>query len=278
VEENRAVGSRRGDPGEDRPIGPDLPGQYFPFRRLSFDQIRDVVRTPSAGYTSAFYGDAELKQRFVERAKMHRAADEIVRGTYWSTKYGESGERAGFQGCAVGCLSHASEEAHRVLSRLTNVPQAIYQLTDYLFENRNLDGHKDLPLAVMEAIPVGSDQSHTHYRILARLLENSYMLAGGEARRNKVIALLRDPAIDPKEKLEAVNKIARVYSWTTIDTFFWSYFAGLNTASTMRDILLEELAAAPVPTVETANDDQLTMAEFMKDFVTVEESVEVLAS
>ena len=49
----------------------------------------------------AFHGDPKVKTKYLKRVRAHRAADQIIHGTYW-----EDGK-----GCAVGCTIHSSDHA-----------------------------------------------------------------------------------------------------------------------------------------------------------------------
>lgn len=48
-----------------------------------------------------FNNDPKIKEHYVNRVRMHQAADEIVQGTTW-----ENGK-----GCAVGCTLHQYSHA-----------------------------------------------------------------------------------------------------------------------------------------------------------------------
>ena len=43
----------------------------------------------------AFHGNAELKEKILMQLKAHKAADQLIHGTYWSEG----------RGCAIGCSS-----------------------------------------------------------------------------------------------------------------------------------------------------------------------------
>ena len=260
----------------------EFAGEYLRFKSLSFEQIMAITRGPRPDYRSAFYGDAGLKQRFIERAADHKKADQIQHGVYWTLGEAwnkESGQYAPkLHGCAVGCLSHAGERAHQVLSRLTNVPQALYQLTDTLFESQSIliaGLDKALPGDIMAAIPVGSDQSETHYRVMARLAEKSEAILSDWHRRKLVSTLTSDAPIATKFAVlqEAVTNNPELKSYG-ITTLFWDRFCRGYNPVEVRQILLEELRNAPVPVVEKPEEQQ-TMAAFMTTFVMENEKVTV---
>jgi len=263
---------------EENAIRSDFSGRWLSFKRLSPEQVREITRTPRNADWRAFYGDPALKQRFLERAADHRAADQIVHGVYWRTDERWDDSKAEYKavniGCAVGCLSHASESAHHVLSKLTGVPQALYQLTDMLFESHGLMNGLDteLPGDVMAAIPVGSDQSRTAYRIMAKLAVESDTV--WDEHRANLLRVLNSDAT-PKEMFTVLKESVRdghtlhVYG---ITTFLWERMADHVDPNELRTIMLDELAKAPVPVVAVPAEQQ-SMADFMKEFVVETEKV-----
>ncbi len=84
-----------------------------------------------------------LKKQYVERAKQHQAADEIVQGMYW-----ENGK-----GCCVGCLAHASENAHCELEKQTNIPKWLSRVADTLHEGQTKAASKKWPAKFIAAVP-----------------------------------------------------------------------------------------------------------------------------
>ncbi len=68
--------------------------------------------------------DHKTKLKYIQRAKAHRAHDEIVQGQYW---------RDG-KGCCIGCLSHTNENAHKALEDQTGIPSFVSKIADTLFE------------------------------------------------------------------------------------------------------------------------------------------------
>lgn len=275
----------------------DVVGEWIQFRNLSGRQIEEITSAKLGDYGSAFYGDPALKERFLERAARHKEADQIHHGLYWEsyTKTNADGEyvrdergniAVDFHGCAVGCLSHATEQAHVVLSRMTNVPKAIYHLTDTLFEDYDLRGHfppldLDLPGDVIRAIPVGSDQSDTHYRVISRILRASAPddLNLSPEQVQDILTVLENPAKSAAEKYMTLQRHCDfTYSLTDgLVTWFWEKMIQSVGAVRAREILLEELRNAPVPeTVIATPEGQQLLSEFMTDVVTVHEKVEVV--
>lgn len=56
--------------------------------------------------------NAQTKQKYIQRAIMHKEQDEIVQGFYW-----EDGK-----GCCVGCLAHVNDDAYAALEAQTGIP------------------------------------------------------------------------------------------------------------------------------------------------------------
>jgi hypothetical protein len=106
----------------------------------------------------AFHGDTALKERYLNRVRVHAAADEIIHGKYW-----ENGK-----GCAVGCTIHSG--THSKYETELGVPQMLARLEDRLFEGMANGNSKEFPGRFLEAIPVGADLSRVHWLFLHWLL------------------------------------------------------------------------------------------------------------
>src|SRR6185437_5683477 len=106
----------------------------------------------------AFHGQTEIKEFYLARVAAHRAADEIIHGTYW-----EDG-----RGCAVGCCVHTND--HSAYERELGIPRAIARLEDSLFERLTNRAALDFPGRFLDAIPVGADLSLVVPRFLHWLL------------------------------------------------------------------------------------------------------------
>ncbi|HXT34995.1 MAG TPA: hypothetical protein VN837_05410 [Chloroflexota bacterium] len=106
----------------------------------------------------AYHGQTEIKEFYLARVAAHRAADEIIHGTYW-----EDG-----RGCAVGCCVHTGD--HSAYERELGIPRAIARLEDSLFERLTNRAALDFPGRFLAAIPVGADLSLVVTRFLHWLL------------------------------------------------------------------------------------------------------------
>jgi len=258
---------------------------------LSRTQIHSVLSESAPDGTNAFYGDADLKRKFVERAVLHRSLDEIEHGIYWNPHdaqgndlgfgwgYGEEGrfgdshpDYSKHRGCAVGCLSHATENAHMVLSRMTGIPEPLCYLMDTLFESYHssingelTDWDKNLPRDVMDAIPVGADLSDVTRQMIARCLELA------DAPKN-IIAAFSNPSTDLSELRELLYD---EYGTHTYDTGFWGIFVSYENALDVRETLLTALRNAPVAAKSSVETPQL-VSDLIDQIVTPVE-VAVLA-
>ncbi len=95
----------------------------------------------------AYHGGSALKEAVLAELAEHRAADEIIRGTYWD----------GHRGCAVGCLTHDENGGHGQFPTRWGVPIVIARLIDSIFEGLPVDVALDWPARIMGALPVGAD-------------------------------------------------------------------------------------------------------------------------
>jgi hypothetical protein len=100
----------------------------------------------------AFHNDAKIKEKYLSRVRAHKAADEIIHGTY--------GEQVGmtYKGCAVGCTIHSG--THAAYEAELGIPQILARLEDGIFEGLNSPRDKEWPEQFLESVPVGVDLSN----------------------------------------------------------------------------------------------------------------------
>jgi hypothetical protein len=93
----------------------------------------------------------------------HRAADQIISGTY-----GKTGEAGKWQGCAVGCSirsynnlydDHQNTSNHALYERLFGVPAVLARLEDRIFEGLPKELKSEWPGKFFAAIKPGADLS-----------------------------------------------------------------------------------------------------------------------
>jgi hypothetical protein len=95
----------------------------------------------------AFLGKAEIKEKFLARVRAHRAADELIKGTYW-----ENGK-----GCAVGCTVHSGN--HATYETQLGIPRILARLEDGIFEALPNGSAMLWPEQFLSAIEPGADLS-----------------------------------------------------------------------------------------------------------------------
>jgi hypothetical protein len=100
----------------------------------------------------AFHCKAEVKAKYLKRVRAHRAADEIVRGTYWSA----DGDGV-FRGCAVGCTLHSG--AHKDYETELGIPRVLAYLEDGIFEGLPKERALAWPEEFLASPQVGADLS-----------------------------------------------------------------------------------------------------------------------
>ena len=106
----------------------------------------------------AFFGDSAIKAKYMARLEAHAAADNIIQGTGWE----------GGKGCAIGCTFEEYDHTKYVTE--LNLPEALGRLEDRIFEGLASAEAKPMPIAWLDAIAVGADQSYTHWRFLHWLM------------------------------------------------------------------------------------------------------------
>lgn len=91
----------------------------------------------------SFHGQQSIKDEYISRIKLHAAADEIIKGTYWQNG----------KGCAVGCTVHSNN--HLSYGTELGIPLDLAIYEDKIFESLPNDEAKKFPLEFLESIPVG---------------------------------------------------------------------------------------------------------------------------
>ena len=95
----------------------------------------------------AFHGDPKVKAEYLKRVRAHRAADQIIHGTYWKDG----------KGCAVGCTVHSS--SHAAYETELGIPRLLARLEDGIFEALGNGQATEWPEQFLDAISVGADLS-----------------------------------------------------------------------------------------------------------------------
>jgi hypothetical protein len=143
----------------------------------------------------AFLGEHSVKEKYLQRVRAHRLADEIVKGRYW-----ENGK-----GCAVGCTIHASD--HSAFERELGIPQGIAHLEDAIFEMLPNEQALLWPEQFLEAIYVGADLSLVGWKFLAWLVPLTLERYG-----NAEVTKSCQPAIVVLRQM-ADGKVNRMVAW-----------------------------------------------------------------
>ena len=97
------------------------------------------------------------KQKYIDRAVLHRKADEIVQGLYY-----EDGK-----GCCVGCLAHANENAHEELEKQTGIPEWLSRLADTLHEGLPDGEYQKWPELFVSSVPKNTTHDDFLYKVKA---------------------------------------------------------------------------------------------------------------
>ena len=109
----------------------------------------------------AYHGQQVIKDKYLYRVRLHRYADNLVRG--------ETGQNG--KGCAVWCTLNKYE--HKAYESELGIPSAIALLEDGLFEYMPLDLAMEWPERFLAAIQPGADLSMVISRFLVWLLTDS---------------------------------------------------------------------------------------------------------
>lgn len=95
----------------------------------------------------AFHSDPAIKEKYLDRVRIHRAADELVKGTYWQNG----------KGCAIGCTIHSGE--HADYETKLGIPIVLARLEDALFEGLPNELAMTWPERFLDAITPSADLS-----------------------------------------------------------------------------------------------------------------------
>lgn len=95
----------------------------------------------------AYHGEQTIKDKYIGRVRMHRLADELIRGIGWN----------GTRGCAVGCTLEKYD--HIAYETELGIPRGLARLEDGLFESMPIDLALQWPERFLAAIRPGADLS-----------------------------------------------------------------------------------------------------------------------
>lgn len=95
----------------------------------------------------AYLGNPQIKTDILAQLEAHRAADQLVKGQYWS----------GGKGCAIACTLHSSN--HEEYETRFGIPQTLAHLEDRIFEGLPPAAAMEWPIRFMTAVNVGADLS-----------------------------------------------------------------------------------------------------------------------
>ena len=173
----------------------------------------------------AYHGNPAIKLEYTARVAAHRAADDIIRGTY-----GEAVGEGGWRGCAVGCTIHVAYESE------LGIPQVLARLENRLFEMMPEAAAMAWPGEFLSAIPVGADLSLVVWQLLEWGIRDLLRFAT-DATRHAMERVLSEVLV-PLSRGEMVSAYA---AYAAADA------ARENAAYQWSRELLRLMAAAPVP-------------------------------
>jgi len=99
----------------------------------------------------AFHDDPAIKQKYVDRVKMHQKLDQIAKGVYYENINGK------IRACGVGCTIEGDD--HQKYETELGIPIEIAYLEDIIFEGLPNGQAKKFPNQFLSAIKVGADLS-----------------------------------------------------------------------------------------------------------------------
>lgn len=110
----------------------------------------------------AYHGDKAIKEKYLERVRLHRKLDHLVQGKGWESN-------GTTKGCAVGCTMEAYDHARYPVE--IGVPIEIAYLEDSIFEGLPQEDAMKWPTQFLSAIEPGADLSLVFPRFVLWLLD-----------------------------------------------------------------------------------------------------------
>jgi hypothetical protein len=157
----------------------------------------------------AWFNDENLKADVMKRLRAHRAADDIIKGTY---QRAAEDSPLGYRGCAIGCtlpkmsdddtdrLEYGDGSWHQAIEDTYGIPARVARWIDNEFESLPVEDAGDFAVTVIDAIPVGAD--------LFALLRNVRYAAGGEGSWCWTCNSTHQPLLAPNTATDLIDLLA----------------------------------------------------------------------
>jgi hypothetical protein len=187
----------------------------------------------------SFHGKAEIKEQYLTRLRAHAAADEIIKGQYWS----------GGKGCAVGCTVHS--DRHNAYEIELGIPMILARLEDRFFEGMPNKDAKEFPLRFLSAIPVGVDLKNVWRKFMA------WMLIDPE---HGIIKFVKD-----QKAIDAITNVANAFENSTVNTVDRKEWIKLRDEARSASKILWAAAAAYADAAAAAAADAAADAAYAAD-------------
>jgi len=129
----------------------------------------------------AYHGDPTLKAALLAQMADHRAAERLIKGTYWDWTIG--------RGCAVGCLTHDPDGGHEEYPVRWGIPEELAWLEDSIFESLPLEDALAWPERFLAAIEPGADLSGVDAALV--LAEEKEVQPGAAWLADRLIASIK---------------------------------------------------------------------------------------
>lgn len=143
----------------------------------------------------SFHNKQEVKDFYLKRVKMHREADEIIKGVYW-----EDG-----RGCGIGCTVHSRK--HYSYETELGITWRLALVEDSLFEKLPNDLAKEFPIQFLEAMPIGVDTNIIFKKFIIWNLSDKKEGLIYHIKDKKAIELLKEISATYKKSFKKEIKI-----------------------------------------------------------------------
>ena len=188
----------------------------------------------------AYHNQQNIKDTYITRVQAHRAADELIKGTYGDW-FGDK-----FKGCAVFCTIESGQ--HDAYETELGIPRQLALLEDAIFEGLPEPKHLEWPERFLSVIQVGADLRAVHHQFVVWLLLDEqhgvirFLENDAERDLMRRIANLHERSIEGNRPSEDEWDAAWAAAWDAAWAAAWAAHYVV-----MADKLIEFLQAAPVP-------------------------------
>ena len=135
----------------------------------------------------------EIRQDWLERAKMHREADRFIQGAWLNGLVGDYKS-----GCFFGCMTQKEDGVLDTAAKEMDVPLWLVHVAERIFEGLPKDEAVEFPVQFLEAINPNRDLTEFYNQFFFQLLMDK--------ERGQIMFLDKD-----SEESKAIEQVAELF-------------------------------------------------------------------